>query len=127
MKILFLDDDPNRHTIFELRMKNQGHEVTYVFDAQAAIKELRAQPFELVLLDHDLGGEASQNRLCDDDEDGRFVVRWLVANSQLFKETTFVVHSLNFDGRQQMVAMLRNADLKVIDLPFAWSKFRFNV
>jgi CheY-like chemotaxis protein len=123
LRILFLDDDIHRHKILASRMI--GHTVTYVFDARSCLDKLGEAQYDIVMLDHDLGGPESENQIFENVEDGRFVVRWVSANADLFRQTQFVVHSLNFVGRSSMVASLREAGLNVVDFPFAWSKLEF--
>lgn len=55
MKILFLDDNEERHDFFQ---KNSiGHDVWHVRTAAQAIATLNNQgPFDVASLDHDLGG-----------------------------------------------------------------------
>src|SRR4051794_20147495 len=104
MKILFLDDDQYRHEVFLRRAAD--HAVTSVYDADAAIERLNLCSFDVVYLDHDLGGESSQNRL-DLPKDGRHIARWIAAHASLFPSTIFVIHSLNFEGSQGMMLTLR--------------------
>ena len=54
MKILFLDDDENRHRKFRRCMI--GQPFTVVSTADDAIGELTEESFNIVSLDHDLRG-----------------------------------------------------------------------
>jgi hypothetical protein len=119
MRILFLDDDPQRHLAFE--RASVGHVVTHVGNARDALCVLGLGNLDLVYLDHDLGGEASQGLLLADAEDGRYVVRQLLGFAELFRRTLFVVHSLNPVGAAEMVAALREAGLAADRVPFAWT------
>ena len=54
-EILFLDDSKDRHDNFKRR--TIGHDVTHVWSAAEAIKELTEHNFAQVFLDHDLSEE----------------------------------------------------------------------
>lgn len=119
MRILFLDDDESRHHTF--KRHSIGHDVTFVFDAGGAIAALEAAAFDLVYLDHDLGGPASQNRL-DYAFDGRHVARWVADHASAFASTKFLIHSLNYAGAEGMMWTLRDTGLTACVRPFAWTK-----
>src|SRR5678816_3455055 len=70
MRILFLDDDRNRHDFFREEVVDSWDEVDYVWDAKECIAHLENggpssvdenglpkefKPYDLVCLDHDLG------------------------------------------------------------------------
>ncbi len=55
MKILILDDDQNRLNLF--KQKLIGHDVICVETAKDAIIELKKNKFNIISLDHDLGGK----------------------------------------------------------------------
>ena len=119
MKILFLDDDHDRHK--KIVRQLVGHSLDRVFSAQEAIACLEKNVYDLVMLDHDLGGPESENQLFDDAEDGRFVANWIAENSEKFSETSFIIHSLNEQGRKSMARTIKTAGLRVKIHPFAWS------
>lgn len=117
MRILFLDDNRFRH---EAMQKNSiGFSVTYVFNADQAIKAMRDSEFDLIMLDHDLD-ETQENLILEGVQDGRYVVRWMVSSGR-HKTTPVVVHSLNLAASEQMRDMLKSSGFeKVACLPFAW-------
>jgi CheY-like chemotaxis protein len=121
MKILFLDDDDNRHEIMAKICLRES--ITFVYDARAAIAALAEDEFDVVYLDHDLGGVTSQNRM-DLAQDGRVVARWIAANAGRFASTTFVIHSLNFAGATEMASLIGDAGLKVTRLCFSRERIR---
>ncbi len=125
LRILFLDDSVDRHRVFARNAV--GCQVDPAYTAQQAIDLLSQNEvyYDLVFLDHDLGGPESEGLLLDDVADGRFVTRWIEANASRFGPTTFIVHSLNEPARVQMVKMLDDADLVAYAVPFAWTKFRY--
>lgn len=119
MRILFLDDNEQRH---ESQARNcVGHNVDRARNATEAISLMRDNRYDLVMLDHDLGGEDSENRM-DCDEDGRTVARWMANNAAKFSATTAIVHSLNVNGSTEMVSILRDAGIEAFRHPFAWTK-----
>ena len=104
MKILFLDDSPARQ---EWATKHfPGHDLIQPTTAAAAIDILEHDgPFDLVHLDHDLGGEtyAESSRA----DTGFEVVRWIVREKPTIPE--IVVHSRNAPAGHRMTATLRKA------------------
>jgi hypothetical protein len=120
MRILFLDDDRFRHETF--LGASVGHAVTAAFNASEAITALESGEFDLVYLDHDLGGEESEGLLLDGAEDGRFVAGAIAGFARLYPDAYFVVHSLNFGGASSMVESLREAGLMADHIPFAWKR-----
>jgi CheY-like chemotaxis protein len=53
MKILILDDLPERHERFRLILKD--HNVTHVWTYDDAVKAFQEEKFDMACLDHDLG------------------------------------------------------------------------
>ena len=119
MKILFLDDDQIRHEKFHRQAI--GHQVDHVWTADNAITKLGKGDYDLVYLDHDLDSTYN-NQMVDDIEDGRFVVRLIVANAERFANTTFICHSLNRPAAQHMFASLDFAGLQAVIYPVAWKE-----
>lgn len=117
LRILFFDDDSLRHSAFS--WTNGKHDITYASNTDDAIKVLGEKDFDVVFLDHDLGGEVSQNRM-DCEDDGRIVARWIAEHAGRFQNTTFIVHSLNIAGSTEMVSILKDAGLRAKRQPFAW-------
>lgn len=118
MRILFLDDNEFRH---KKMMKNSiGFSVSQAFNAQEAISLLREKEFELIMLDHDLDN-ATQNEVNNDEEDGRFVCRWMADNGT-HSQTPIVIHSLNAVGAAGMERILKSAGFEEVhQVPFAWA------
>lgn len=118
MKILFLDDDQERHKALTKQLCGKPADRAYT--AREAIAMLDANEYNLVMLDYDLGGPESENTMNEEAEDGRMVARWIADNYERFRDTSFVVHSLNADGRKEMVSIIRHNGLYVRSIPFAW-------
>jgi hypothetical protein len=80
---------------------------------------LSTHTYDLVMLDHDLGGVEWENRM-DAPEDGRTVARWMAQHPARFESTTVVVHSLNYAGSREMVASLKDGGIPAKSWPCAW-------
>ena len=55
MRILFLDDDEQRHDTAQKYLKT--HDADFVRTAPQAIEKLSSHRYDVAFLDHDLGGE----------------------------------------------------------------------
>lgn len=119
MRILFLDDNEDRHKKF--KQNSIGFSVDHVYTAQEAIGKLSENDYDLIYLDHDLDHK-TENELNEDEEDGRFVARQL-AKMEKHLNSTVVIHSLNRSGGIIMKGILEDSGfLNVLHLPFAWTK-----
>jgi CheY-like chemotaxis protein len=101
MRILVLDDEPARHSLFATAWK--GHDITQAWTANEAIRALRAGPFDLVTLDHDLGPAS--------DGDGLRVARKIASMPADTRPPHVLVHSANPVGAQAMVDTLQRAGI----------------
>ena len=111
IKILFLDDCPNRTKLFKSKYPN----AITVETATKCIKILEeSESIEELYLDHDLGGMVMANS--DREDCGMEVVRWLVDNKRDIK--TIIVHSLNPVGAVEMVKKLKDADYNAYKFNF---------
>lgn len=114
MRILFLDDNTARHV--HAKKAYEGHDVDYVFTAAEAIEKLKTNPpYDLVSLDHDLGG---QTFVKSDEQSGYEVCKYIVFNmgpAEIPKKA--IIHSWNPAGANNMMAML-NGVVPVIKIPF---------
>jgi CheY-like chemotaxis protein len=113
MKIFILEDDPDRMEVFHLQLA--GHEIVHADTAQKAIRILDTQGFDLILLDHDLGG--MQMMPNTDTNTGSEVVRWMLTGMQKFP--TVIVHSHNPDGGKAMHRDLLAHGVDCHFIPFA--------
>jgi hypothetical protein len=114
MNILFLDDCPSRTKIF----RSQCPSAICLETAKDCIICLSKQDWDLVFLDHDLGGEIYSDQ--KNTNTGSEVVRWIIQNRPKIKQV--IVHSLNGPARIAMCYDLKNAGYNVLDYPFAWLK-----
>lgn len=102
MKILILEDDPNRNASF-MKYLNE-HSLTIATTAVAVINALESgYKYDSIFLDHDLGGE----QMVDSQESntGAEVARWM-AKSSMSKDTPITIHSLNPAGAENMLNIL---------------------
>lgn len=115
MKILFLDDDLQRHEHFS--RYSIGHNVWHARTVQAAIKWLeKAGPFDVLCLDHDLTGQMIPEP-CGDSQ-GCAVVAYLVKNKGTALRSMIRVHSYNKTSAEKMVADLTANGLFAVWVPF---------
>jgi CheY-like chemotaxis protein len=90
-QVLFLDDDHKRIDEIRRRLEPAPCELTIVETADECILRLAERSYDLVLLDHDLGGEI----FCDSSREdcGMEVVRWLKKSRG--DHRAFIVHTMN--------------------------------
>lgn len=120
-RILFLDDDPERHRLIAKSIPEARH----VHTATEAIDELRAKPWDAVMLDYDLDQFGAV-----DPGTGEDVVDWVIMHPVRFRNTTFIIHSHNWIFGPLMLAKLSDAGFHVVRYraaetdPFFLSKVR---
>lgn len=108
--VLFLDDDPIRTTKF----RRVHPYATTVETAAECVDKLKAQDWDIVCLDHDLGGQQYVDPSLPNTGSG--VVRWIEANKPEVK--LFYVHSFNSGCAGQMIRALHNAGYHCRYAPF---------
>jgi DNA-binding response OmpR family regulator len=96
MKILFLDDDRDRHDAIDDWWKPNGWDITHVRTVTQLARSLQDGPWDLICLDHDLGTPL----------DGRDAVRVLVERGE---RSPVWIHSYNALRAYDMERMLREA------------------
>src|SRR5262245_41886870 len=111
MKILFLDDDKKRYR----RFLSAHPAATIVHTAQEAIVALRTASWDVVSLDHDLGGQQFQNP--QESNSGSAVVRFLAATWVPIGR--IIIHFFNVPAAQDMQSLLHHAGYRVTCRPFA--------
>lgn len=121
MRILFLDDDEVRHDRF--RKMTIGHEVWHVRTVAEARKALAARVYDLVCLDHDLGGKQMVESRSEEGT-GYHVAMAMEALPAEQRPADVVVHSYNPIGALRMANRLRSAGFRVTQAPFASFKVR---
>lgn len=117
LKVLILEDDPNRIEFFKMKLK--GHDL-YFFDiaddAINAFKLMNDKPWDIVFLDHDLGGLAlvpSSNP-----NTGYAVAKYMAENEVEAKQ--IIIHSMNPAGSGNMKSLLPEA----VVIPFSLLRTR---
>lgn len=115
MRILFLDDDLARHKAFA-RLAI-GHEMDPVTTAAQAIGALRENEYDLVALDHDLGGNVFVDSNSPEGT-GYTVAKAMAEDQSLKRPRHVVVHSFNPAGVERIVNRLSDAGFSVQAAPF---------
>jgi len=112
MKIFILEDSKERIAIF--RSKLIGHELTIAETAADAIRLLDGNAYDIIFLDHDLGGEEMVG--VRGKNTGSEVVRWMKPN--LTNYCPVIIHSLNAPAAQYMKQELEDVGVEVHCIPF---------
>ncbi len=114
MKILFLDDMEVRHSKF--RNFCGQHNIFHVYTVEEAILALKKEsPFNIVYLDHDLGGGIY---LPSDDNSGYAVAKYIsLMNKEKIPEKV-VIHSWNEKGAAKMMDILVMSGINAVCEPF---------
>ena len=113
MKVLFLDDDLNRHKMFKAEFGDGSNEITYVETAKEAIDQLIYNDFDSIFLDHDLGGQIYQESI---DGSGWEVAKYIADN--LSYKPIIIIHSMNPAGAVRMCHVLGDSGFKAVLAPF---------
>jgi CheY-like chemotaxis protein len=118
MKILFLDDDYNRTHFFKKHLPSIDAEYSYAETAEEAIDLLdnSAAQFEVVFLDHDLGGKIFVKEI---EGTGYEVALHIVDMPSDKKPYQVILHSHNPVGVQRMHKALKGHVKKIDIIP--WS------
>ena len=99
MNILVLDDNQHRISFFQSGLKQ--HKLTISRHALAAINALKVVSFDLIFLDHDLGGVPTDP---EDENCGSEVARYI--SDHKIASSTIILHTENRAGRKSMEAIL---------------------
>ena len=119
MKVLFLDDDKNRHYTF--RKNNIGLDITFTWTAEEAIEALKNNLFEEVSLDHDLRYEANLTLPPKGEGSGYDVACYIASMPKEKRPSKVIIHSLNPAGAFRMGQALKECRLdgmRIIRAPF---------
>lgn len=123
MRILILEDDVEDRVPYFRYWLTQKADVTLVFaeTADQAIHALQCGElenrlaFDLIFLDHDLGGE--QMVSTEGKNTGSEVVRWMVSN--LHHYCPVIVHSLNYGAAVEMKQKLEDMGMECYRIPYS--------
>lgn len=103
MKILILDDDQLRHDGFKQELI--GHTLEHTYTSKECIESLKNNDYDLVLLDHDLGGQVYVE---SGENTGWEVAEWLSKNLDK-KPDNVIIHSYNVVGAKNMMNILEDS------------------
>jgi hypothetical protein len=98
MKIFILEDDDYRMVTLEKLDAMKGAEITRI--VSCAEVEKFQPPYDLILLDHDLGG-----RQLEEHEDNGLAFVKLIKD-KIPAGSRVIVHSYNYDGAMNMITVL---------------------
>lgn len=117
--VLFLDDDERRTAEIRSRLVGEALTLITVETAHECIQLLSECNYDLVMLDHDLGGEIFVDSSREDT--GMEVVRWLKENPGA--HGAFIVHTLNPVAAAGMYFSLSAQGYTVHQLQFGSPEF----
>jgi CheY-like chemotaxis protein len=109
MKILFVDDDPNRHRAFAASQPSDVR-AHMVFTPKSALKHIEKHVYDLMSLDHDLYDKSKLT--------GLDVARKVACLPKHMRPLAVVVHSHNQMGSRLMVNELLRAGIPAFAMPF---------
>ena len=98
MKYLFLDDDPHRHRQF-IQYTIGISKVMTATPSEAIAALTENDPFDVVCLDHDLGGKVYQP---SDENSGFAVCQFLATLPADRLPKKIIIHSFNPEGAKKM-------------------------
>lgn len=118
MKILILEDSPERHKLFKQNLIGTDLTITeYVDECKKLMQE---NDYQALFLDHDLGGKVHVES-GGDEQTGYDIAKWLSEKPEgVSIPQLIVVHSLNESGRKNIIERLMGLDCKIADAPFIW-------
>jgi hypothetical protein len=120
MKILFLDDDLDRHSKFT--EASAGSEVTFVHSVAQAVEALTTEQFDIAFLDHDLDGRVFVEEV---EGTGTQVAEYIAGMPCETRPRIVIVHSMNPYGAQRMMNILRACPGRLMawQTPFGTQEF----
>jgi CheY-like chemotaxis protein len=130
-RVFILEDDPNRQQEFRERFRGADvpeHivcQLEFADNIQTAARILTdANPFDLVLLDHDLCVE--HYRTLSQIASGSALTKWLSEHPDVTKRhKRYLAHSLNASGVALMAKHLWQLEITCLHVPFLWEKSIF--
>ena len=135
MRVLFLDDNENRHKALKRVVIGTGiTHVDWAQDAEAAIKCLNDNPkYDIICFDHDLSDEHysafiehGENADYGTTMTGYDVAVFLVTELEEEKQPDYaIVHTFNSDGAKRITAALNEAGLQKYIYVFPFNPVSF--
>lgn len=111
MDILILEDDKERTKSFLALMPF----AKCVPTAKEAIDHLQKENYQLLMLDHDLGGSVFVDSSINNC--GMAVVRW-IEEHPISPNTKIVIHSMNIPAAECMASRLANVGYQIFQIPY---------
>ena len=119
-KLLFLDDDENRHVEMKKRVPlamDASTETIYVYTVEECIDALENKgPFDLVMLDHDLGGRVYVKEVIGTGTEVAEYIRDKLDKDK--RPSSIIIHSWNPPGAKRMREILSGCVKNVVCVPF---------
>ena len=112
-EVLILEDDPTRIPGLTNLFKLVGANVIWTNMASECIAEMKKQKFDIIFLDHDLGGQVYVK---SGENTGYEVALWLSKNVDKKPTQQLYTHTLNPVGRQNILNIFGYG----IYAPFVW-------
>lgn len=109
MKIFILED--NEHRMVKFRRELIGHDIDHAATVEEGTSLVVDNKYELLFLDHDLGGEELVDSFADNTG---YKLAEFIASFTQNKETPCIVHSCNPAGADNILRVLPHA----VKLPF---------
>ena len=117
-KIVVLEDDASRMSLLAKAFIHDNLVITN--NAKTALSLLDTNKVDLIMLDHDLGGEVFVD--VNNENTGSYLVKNI---SDLNKDTTVIVHSMNTVAGKAMVETLTSKGFTTVGYyPFSLNLFK---
>lgn len=120
MRALVLEDSQERIEEFFQRFIEKEWDADIVETAAKCIDKLKTVEYDIVFLDHDLGGEVYVN--VSEKNTGSEVARFWNDDENINKEALVVIHSYNPTGAEYMQQTIKGS----FYLPSIWIKSEFD-
>lgn len=127
MKILFLDDNEERHLLF--KKTHIGHDITYVYTYETALEALKTDIFKEIWLDHDLSAEMQTAYVAGlsppEEKTGYDVAKYIVEELDPDKlPNRIIIHSMNIPAAKRMQNILKELRIPIKLWPFGSISFK---
>lgn len=112
MKIFVLEDDINRIQRFRQKLHNPS--VTYCDYVEDAKMLLKKDKYDVIFLDHDLGGEIMVDS--NDPNTGYQLAKWIREQGMTFDQ--IIIHTCNPIGGDNIQKEISGSSANVVRMPF---------
>lgn len=120
-KVFILEDSQDRVKEFKKRL--EGCDVFITDNVKEAKKNFKENEWDLIFLDHDLGGEAFVD--ISDPNTGSAFASWLTTQLEPGTSTPIFIHSANNPGARNMSNILKHKRINSHRTPFIWLQSEF--